>query len=73
MIVSLSIVSLFLGGKFTPWFKLVVENFIYKWWDALIEGKTSSFVYSEHHLNRFKGTLDNHIDAETIHKPEPKQ
>jgi isopentenyl-diphosphate delta-isomerase len=24
--------------KFTPWFKLIVENFIFKWWDALQEG-----------------------------------
>jgi isopentenyl-diphosphate delta-isomerase len=22
--------------KFTPWFKLIVENFIFKWWDALL-------------------------------------
>ena len=21
--------------KITPWFKLIVENFLFKWWDAL--------------------------------------
>lgn len=40
------------GIRFTPWFRLIVENFIYKWWDAL-QG----------------GTLQQHIDVETIHKP----
>lgn len=22
---------------FTPWFKLIAESFLYKWWDALLE------------------------------------
>lgn len=29
--------------KITPWFKLIVENFIYKWWDAL-DSNLESFV-----------------------------
>ena len=24
--------------KLTPWFKLIVDNFIYKWWDSLLAG-----------------------------------
>mgnify|MGYP001082916438 CR=1 FL=1 len=24
---------------FTPWFKLIVSQFLFKWWDALLEGK----------------------------------
>jgi isopentenyl-diphosphate delta-isomerase len=27
------------GLKITPWFKLIVENFIYKWWDAWLAGR----------------------------------
>ncbi len=30
--------------QFTPWFKLIVENFIYKWWDALRDGTLQSHV-----------------------------
>ena len=32
------------GLKITPWFSLIVENFIYKWWDALIEGTLEDCV-----------------------------
>ena len=27
------------ASSFTPWFKLIAESFLYKWWDALIESK----------------------------------
>ena len=30
-----------LGNSFTPWFKLIAESFLYKWWDALLERSTS--------------------------------
>ncbi len=30
--------------KFTPWFRLIVENFIFKWWDALMAGTLESCV-----------------------------
>ena len=36
-------------SKFTPWFKLIVENFIYKWWDALENGKISEFADEKIH------------------------
>lgn len=29
------------GNSFTPWFKLIAESFLYKWWDALIARSTS--------------------------------
>ena len=32
------------ASKFTPWFKLIVENFIYKWWDALESGTLESCI-----------------------------
>ena len=37
--------------KFTPWFKLIVERFLYQWWDALLAGQD---------LEQFK-------DPETVH------
>jgi len=30
-----------LGNSFTPWFKLIAESFLFKWWDALIARSTS--------------------------------
>ncbi len=30
--------------KFTPWFKLICENFIFKWWDALLAKKLGDCV-----------------------------
>lgn len=29
---------------FTPWFRLITQNFIYKWWDALLDGSLKSHV-----------------------------
>lgn len=29
------------GNSFTPWFRLIAESFLYKWWDALLERSTS--------------------------------
>lgn len=29
---------------FTPWFKLIVENFINRWWDAMKEGTLESHI-----------------------------
>ena len=26
-------------STFTPWFKLIAESFLYKWWDALMDTK----------------------------------
>ncbi|GAA5887671.1 hypothetical protein JCM16303_003721 [Sporobolomyces ruberrimus] len=26
-------------NSFTPWFKLIAESFLYKWWDALLESR----------------------------------
>ncbi|SGZ25861.1 BQ5605_C024g09785 [Microbotryum silenes-dioicae] len=28
-------------STFTPWFKLIAESFLYKWWDALLESRKS--------------------------------
>uniref|UniRef100_A0A803KMQ0 isopentenyl-diphosphate Delta-isomerase n=2 Tax=Chenopodium quinoa TaxID=63459 RepID=A0A803KMQ0_CHEQI len=39
------------GVTLSPWFRLVVDNFLYKWWD---------------HVE--KGTLNEAVDMETIHK-----
>ncbi|XP_042498822.1 isopentenyl-diphosphate Delta-isomerase I [Macadamia integrifolia] len=39
------------GLKLSPWFQLVVDNFLFKWWD---------------HVE--KGTLEQAVDMETIHK-----
>lgn len=30
--------------QFTPWFKIIVEGFIYKWWDALLDGSLDKHV-----------------------------
>lgn len=27
------------ASTFTPWFKLIAESFLYKWWDALLATK----------------------------------
>ncbi|SCV70412.1 BQ2448_1806 [Microbotryum intermedium] len=29
------------ASTFTPWFKLIAESFLYKWWDALLESRTA--------------------------------
>merc|ERR1711939_129702 len=29
-------------NSFTPWFKLIAESFLYKWWDALLERTAAS-------------------------------
>ncbi|KAK9899615.1 isopentenyl-diphosphate delta-isomerase [Cystobasidium minutum MCA 4210] len=29
------------GNSFTPWFKLIAESFLYKWWDALLARSTN--------------------------------
>lgn len=26
-------------STFTPWFKLIAESFLYKWWDALLDSR----------------------------------
>ena len=28
-------------STFTPWFRLIAESFLYKWWDALLASRTS--------------------------------
>lgn len=30
--------------KFTPWFKLICENFIFKWWEALLAKKLEGCI-----------------------------
>ena len=32
------------GLKLSPWFKLVVNNFLFKWWDHLEKGSISEIV-----------------------------
>lgn len=34
------------GNSFTPWFRLIAESFLYKWWDALLERSTNEEVAS---------------------------
>ncbi|GAA6019875.1 hypothetical protein JCM11491_004850 [Sporobolomyces phaffii] len=29
-------------STFTPWFKLIAESFLYKWWDALLDSRSRS-------------------------------
>lgn len=29
------------ANDFTPWFKLIAESFLYKWWDALLASRTA--------------------------------
>lgn len=29
------------GSEFTPWFKLIAETFLYKWWDLLLASRTA--------------------------------
>jgi len=41
------------GLRITPWFRLIVQTFIYKWWSAVLEGGPA---------------LDSHIDREKIHR-----
>ncbi|KAI9137048.1 NUDIX hydrolase domain-like protein [Paraphysoderma sedebokerense] len=33
--------------KITPWFRLICENFLFKWWDKLVEGRLDECVESE--------------------------
>lgn len=28
-------------STFTPWFKLIAQSFLYKWWDALLASRTA--------------------------------
>lgn len=35
---------------FTPWFKLICENYLFGWWDELRNGKTLSLNLDLHHL-----------------------
>lgn len=28
------------ASTFTPWFRLIAESFLYKWWDALLASRT---------------------------------
>lgn len=28
-------------STFTPWFRLIAESFLYKWWDALLASRAS--------------------------------
>ncbi|KEF55677.1 isopentenyl-diphosphate delta-isomerase [Exophiala aquamarina CBS 119918] len=30
--------------KYTPWFRLICEGMLFRWWDALVEGKLSAFT-----------------------------
>jgi len=30
--------------KYTPWFRLICEKMLFRWWDALVEGKLSDFT-----------------------------
>ncbi|ETN44887.1 isopentenyl-diphosphate delta-isomerase [Cyphellophora europaea CBS 101466] len=30
--------------KYTPWFRLICENFLFKWWSALENGKLNDFI-----------------------------
>ena len=31
--------------SFTPWFKLIVENFLYSWWDRMSDLPTDDLVH----------------------------
>ncbi|KAL7750263.1 isopentenyl-diphosphate delta-isomerase idi1 [Sorochytrium milnesiophthora] len=33
--------------KITPWFRLICENFLFKWWDKLVEGKLEECVEAD--------------------------
>lgn len=30
--------------KYTPWFRLICEGMLFSWWDALVQGKLSTFT-----------------------------
>lgn len=32
------------GNSFTPWFKLIVENYLYGWWDQLLQQRTNGRI-----------------------------
>ena len=32
------------GNSFTPWFKLIVENYLYGWWDQLLQQWTNGRI-----------------------------
>lgn len=36
--------------KFTPWFKLIHDNFLYKWWNSLENLDAVKDVETIHHL-----------------------
>ena len=38
------------GIKLTPWFKLIVENFIFKWWDNLDDLQSQIDIDTIHHM-----------------------
>jgi len=39
------------GIRLTPWFKLIVDNFIYRWWDSLMLG-TIEKEYDQNNIHR---------------------
>ncbi|GAA5930221.1 isopentenyl-diphosphate delta-isomerase IDI1 [Sporobolomyces koalae] len=38
-------------STFTPWFRLIAESFLYKWWDALLDSRTGSESLDAKNLN----------------------
>ena len=30
------------ASTFTPWFRLIAESFLYKWWDALLASRSDA-------------------------------
>ena len=40
----------FLGNLFTPWFKLIARDFLFDWWDKLLERKNEKGLVWAHSL-----------------------
>ena len=41
---------LFLGNLFTPWFKLIARDYLFDWWDKLLERKDEKGLVKAHSL-----------------------
>ncbi|KAH8915590.1 isopentenyl-diphosphate delta-isomerase [Atractiella rhizophila] len=48
-------------NSFTPWFKLIAQSFLYKWWDHLLEGGKAD-------LERVKGLIESGGERDTIQR-----
>lgn len=52
--------SHFAANHFTPWFKLIVNRFLYPWWDQLL-GETAQAKEGASTATKLNGIVDAHV------------